>query len=130
MEEKKGKEERNETAQQGRFRLLSDKDFLECWTLLLSSPAWIDKGPRARLMHLDKLAKYPTAFAVYLVAGAVSMGLSYAVPDNAVEVIFERWQYWQEKGRTSLDNNGALVVVSFWNDKYLNPEEKRPEIQK
>ena len=56
--------------------------------MLLSSPAWINKGPRARLMHL----------AVYLVAGAVSMGLSYVVPDNSVEVLFERWQYWQEKG--------------------------------
>ena len=98
MKEKKRKEEKNETAQQGRFRLLSDKDFLECWTLLLSSPAWINKGPRARLMHLDRLAKYPTAFAVYLVAGAVNMGLSYVVPDNSVEVLFERWQYWQEKG--------------------------------
>lgn len=95
MKEKKRIEEDNETAQQGRLRLLSDKDFLEEWTMLLSSPEWINKGPRARLMHLDKLAKYPTAFAVYLVAGAVSMGLSYAVPDNAVEVIYERWKNWQ-----------------------------------
>ena len=65
--------------------------------MLLSSPEWQEKGPGVLLMHLNKLAKYPTQFATYLVAGAISAGLSYVVPDNAVESIFDTWKYWNER---------------------------------
>lgn len=97
----------NETAQEGRLRLLLDNDFLEAWTALLSSPEWQRKGPGVILMHLDKLAKYPTDFATYLVNGAACAGLSYVVPDNAVESIFDTWKFWKERSEREARRNLA-----------------------
>ncbi len=76
-----------------RRALYTDKDFVDCWLSLMATPVWSRKSPRVREMHLDKLAKYPVAFATYLVAIAAAVESSYIVPDNYVEKLFEEWKY-------------------------------------
>ena len=80
-----------------RDRLFADDTFAEEWGLLLLSPAWADKSPRALLWHLDRLAEYPTDFAVYLVARAIQLGLPFVVPDNCVEDLEAYMEEWKTR---------------------------------
>ena len=86
----KAKEKWN--GRQSRCRLLNDDSFRESWSILLASPAWADKSPRAILAHLDRLTEFPTDFATRLVDRAIMFGLPFVVQDNCIERLFEEWE--------------------------------------
>lgn len=92
IEEKKRNRTNAPRNMPGRERLLSDATFLECWTELLQSPKWQNKGPYAIGKHLDLLAQYPTDFATYLVAGAIQLDLPFVVTEKAVGWLYEDWK--------------------------------------
>ena len=96
-EKKREKKERTRLAYKARQRLLEDKEFMSFWSCLLESPKWQNKTPHAIGLHLDRLAQYPTEFAIYLVCGAVNLDLPFVVTDAAVERLFREWQRAEQR---------------------------------
>ena len=82
-------------ARQSRSRLLGDDDFLRLWEILITSPKWMSKSPRAILSHLDRLAKFPTGFAFHLVFRAIQLDLPFVVQDNCIDELYSNWEYWR-----------------------------------